>query len=289
MKVYKVNLEKEYSFLQGGELECILTEYPFDWTNDEEIPDCWKNKANNWHRPALIVLPGGGYAMCSKREAGPIATAFLAKGFHTFILNYLHVGNGVRYPEELLEAATAVDYVRKHAEELHVNPKEVFVVGFSAGGHLAGNLAVEHQNVEKKAGVALDCKPTAVGLGYPVISYKHGHTGSYDNLLPNYSEEEKAEIFKWVNLDEAVSEQTPPAFIWTTAEDTCVPPRNAMYYALALDKQKIPYELHVYPRCNHGLASADAEVNMDHPELARISNWVDDCSAFFHLFTVEKF
>ncbi len=197
-------------------------------------------------------------------------------------------GENVRYPEQLLEVASAVDYVKKHAEEFSVNPEEVFVVGFSAGGHLTGNLAVAHQNVEELAGVALDCKPTAVGLCYPVISQKHGHQGSYDNVLKGYSEEEKAQLLPRLCLDEVVNEQTPPAFLWATAEDNAVPPDNALRYAMALDRQGISYELHIYPRGWHGLSTASKEVNGDHADLCRISHWVKDCISYFKLFVKER-
>ncbi len=273
MKTYTIALEKEYAFLRGGELACALTEFPWDYPQE-------------WKRPAVIVVPGGGYGMVSKREAEPVANAFMARGFQTFILTYLCAPE--RYPEQLLELASAVDYVKKNAEKLNVNPEEIFVVGFSAGGHLTGNLAVAHQKMEEKAGVALNCKPTAVGLCYPVISQIHGHQGSYDNLLNGYTDEEKRELLKEVNLDEAVSEATPPAFLWTTAEDTCVPPDNAIRYALALDRKGISYELHVYPRGAHGLSTACEEVNAPHPDLKRISRWVNDCVEYFKLFISER-
>ncbi len=278
MKAYAINLREKYPFLKGGELACLLADYPYDWAVDP-----------NWKRPALIVVPGGGYGMCSKREAEPVAAAFYAKGFQVFILTYLCQPEGVRYPEQLLEAAAAVDYVKANAKELSVNPKEIFMVGFSAGGHLTGNLAVEHQNVEKLAGVALDCKPTAIGLCYPVISQIHGHQGSYDNLLQGYTEAEKEELYKKVNLNEAVNEQTPPAFIWATAEDGAVPADNALRYALALADKGISYELHVYPRGEHGLSTASREINGAHPDLERVSHWLEDCAKYFRLFTEEEF
>lgn len=279
MKTYTVDLTKEYGFLQGGKLDCLLGDYPWDDDN-----------AGAWKRPAVIVVPGGGYGMVSKREAEPIASAFWARGFQAFVLTYLVADDGVRYPEQLLEEAAAVDYVKKNAEEMHVNADEIFLVGFSAGGHLACNLAVEHQTVSQKAGVELACKPTAVGLCYPVITYKHGHTGSYDNLLNGYTDEAKEELLKTLNLDEAVSEHTPPAFIWTTANDGAVPADNAIRYALALARQGIAYELHVYPNGVHGLATASKEINIcENPDLKRISRWIDDCAEFFRLYTVEKF
>ena len=279
MKVHQVNLAEKYSFLQGGTLDCIVTEYPYDGEMLE-----------GWALPALIVVPGGGYGMTSKREGFPVATAFMAKGFQTFVLNYLCAPQGVRYPEQLLEEAAAVDYVKKHAKELHINPNEVFLIGFSAGGHLVGNLAVEHQNIAQKAGVELDCKPTAVGLSYPVISKIDGHIGSYQNLLQGYSEEDQEKLLKTLNLNEAVTEQTPPAFIWATATDNAVPASNALRYALALANQGINYEIHVYPEGVHGLSTCRFSVNaqLGEQEL-RASRWVDDCACYFRRYIKEKF
>ena len=275
MRAYTVDLTKEYSFLEAGNLQCILADFPFD----VETP--------TWKRPAVIVVPGGGYGMTSKREGEPIAHAFLAQGFQTFILWYSVAPDAV-YPTQLLQLAAAVDYVKKHAEEMNVNPEEVFVVGFSAGGHLAGNLAVEHQDVSQKAGVALNCKPTAVGLSYPVISQINGHQGSYINLLMGYTEEAKTELMKTLCLDEVVSKDTPPAFIWTTADDAVVPACNALRYALALARNGIEYELHVYPRGPHGLSTCSAEINIPAPQNQRMKRWVDDCAVFFRLYTKEQ-
>ena len=276
MKVHTVALKNEYAFLQGGKLFCMLMDMPWD------IERAWK-------RPAVIIVPGGGYGMVSRREGEPVASAFFAKGFQAFILQYLVADDGVAYPEQLLELAAAVDYVKKHAEEMSINAEEIFVVGFSAGGHLTGNLAVEHTVVSDKAGVALDCKPTAVGLCYPVISQIHGHQGSYDNLLQGYSAEAKAELLKTLNLNEAVSENTPPAFLWATAEDDSVPADNAMRYAMALAEKGIAYELHIYPQGWHGLSTGSAEINEDKPFLSRVSRWLEDCISFFRTYITEKF
>ncbi len=275
MKSYTIALEKEYFFLQGGTLECMLMDCP------------WNDNREAWRRPAVIVVPGGGYGFVSKREGEPVATEFLTKGFQAFVLTYL-VAPDARYPEQLLELSAAVDYVKDHAQELCVNPDEIFVVGFSAGGHLTGNLAIEYQNVSKKAGESLDCRPTAVGLCYPVVSKIHGHQGSYENLLSGYTEAEQAELLKTLNLDEAVTKDTPPAFLWATAEDTCVPPDNALRYALALDRQGVSYELHIYPRGKHGLSTASKEVGVEHPDQCRIGRWVQDCIAYFKSFVSEN-
>ena len=277
MKSFTLNLKEEYTFLQGGTLQAIIEAMPYD------------GNPTDWKRPAVIVVPGGGYGNVSAREAEPVATAFLARGFHTFILKYLCAPQGVRYPEQLLELASAVDCVRKNAEEWNVNPDEIFVVGFSAGGHLTANLAVEYPVVSQKAGVELNCKPTAVGLGYPVISKVNGHQGSYINLLQGYSEEEQAELLKTLNLNEAVSETTAPAFLWATAEDGAVPVDNTIRYAQALSERGIAFEVHIYPKGNHGLSTCNHENNVITPYLRRTSRWVDDCAAFFRLYIKEDF
>jgi acetyl esterase/lipase len=108
MKVFEVDLKKEYA-LQGGTLACMLANFP--WDCKEHDPD--------WKRPAIIVVPGGGYGFVSKREGEPIALEFLSRGFHAFVLTYEVGGeNGYPYPEQLLELGAAVDYVKNTQKNL---------------------------------------------------------------------------------------------------------------------------------------------------------------------------
>ncbi|MBR2341075.1 MAG: alpha/beta hydrolase [Clostridia bacterium] len=277
MKVDVIEL-KEFYPVKGGTLKCIAMDNP------------WASGHENWKRPAVVVVPGGAYQNVSGREGEPVAAEFFAKGFQTFILKYLCSTDGVSYPEQLIELSSAVDYVKKHAEEYLVNPNEIFVIGFSAGGHLTGNLAVDYQNVSQKAGVELDCKPTAIALSYPVISQKTSYQGTHNNLLQGYTEEEKAVLLKTLNLDEAVSNLTPPTFIWTTREDGLVPCENSLLFATALAKNGIAFELHVYPSGSHGKSTGSFEVNDAMPgSSARLSQWIENAIAFFRSYCVEKF
>lgn len=269
-----VDIKKLYK-LKGGRLTCIAADYPHDG-----------ERSDSWRRPAVIVVPGGGYEFVSRREGTPIAYAFLARGFQTFVLTYLTKGEGARYPEQLTELASAVDYVKTHADEYCVNPDEVFVVGFSAGGHLTGNLGVEYAYAKTLVpGRVLDCKPTALGLCYAVINSRT-HDTTHQHLVEGFPEKKKAEIIKKLELDERVDSATPPAFLWTTADDELVPSENTLMFALALARHKVPYEVHVYPEGRHGASTCDLEINDgDH---SRNGAWLDDCAAFFHRFTVEK-
>lgn len=277
MNTYKVQLKDNYD-VEGGELEFLLADAPYD------------QPAPEWRRPMVVVVPGGGYWMVSKREGVPVASRFFAKGYQVCVLTYLCNPDGARYPEQLAELAAAVDYVKKNAEKMHVNPDEIFIVGFSAGGHLTADLAVEWQCVKQKTGMDLDCRPRAVGLAYPVISHKTCHADSYKNLLDGYTEEAKAELEKELSLEDRVTEDTPPAFLWTTVEDSCVPPENTLLFALSLQRNKIPYELHVYPKGDHGASTCDWEINPAcAPFMRKNAQWTDDCADFFRSYCVEKF
>jgi len=277
MTVEKIALNEHYR-LQGGEVEALIGEIPFDYEKED------------WKRPAMIVVPGGGYAMTSKREAEPVAFRFLAKGFQVFVLTYLCAPTA-HYPEQLLELACTVDYIRKNAERFGVNPKEIFAVGFSAGGHLVGNLSTDYMQAIEAYGEELDCKLTAGGLSYPVISPRYGHVWSFDNLACGVSEEEKERILSKTKLDEEVSERTSPAFIWATAKDNVVPVANAINYANALAKHNILFELHIYPHGVHGLSTCDLEINYDKTDHSweRAKPWIDDLASFCRMFTEERF
>ncbi len=276
MRVIHVALKEHYG-VQGGILDGILADCPLDGENPQ------------WKRPAVVVVPGGGYAMCSKREGEPIASFFLSRGFQAFILTYQTCQDGVHYPEQLLEAASAVDYIRSHAQEFYVNPDEVFVVGFSAGGHLTADLAVEYAFASEKMGRQLNCRPTAVGLSYPVISRQTGYVDSHNNLLAGCTEEELTAHSHRLDLDQQVDENTPPAFIWSTAEDSVVPSANALRFALALATHGVPYELHVYPQGEHGLSTCDLEICAPERYLQKNGAWLENCASFFRLYTQEPF
>ena len=86
-------------------------------------------------RPAMLVVPGGGYQYCSDREGEPVALAYMAQGFNAFVLRYTADAT-TPIDKALQDGAAAMDYLRANAAELEIDPQQIAAVGFSAGGHL---------------------------------------------------------------------------------------------------------------------------------------------------------
>lgn len=235
-------------------------------------------------RDAMLVIPGGGYGhVCSDREGWPIAKAFFDRGMNCFVLNY-RVGEGHRYPEQLIDAALAMDYIRKNAEKYSVNPDRVFTVGFSAGGHLVGLISTKHKEAEKLLGLPENStRPSGSVYCYPVVStFCPTHGGSFFNLTGKGSDEFTEEEARFYSIDTNVTPDTPPAFIWHTATDNAVPVYNSLRLAEAYIKAGVTASLHIYPYGPHGIALATEETSNGNPDYIQplADGWVDCVSEF---------
>lgn len=210
-------------------------------------------------RPLILLCPGGGYGNVSDREAEPIAYRFLAMGYHVAILYYSC--EPAVYPTALLELATAMKLIKEHAGEWHVKKDRVVVQGCSAGGHLAGCLGMfwKEKWLAEKLGVSNEMlRPAGMILCYSVVtSGEYAHRVSFERLLRGQYTEEMLEK---VSLEKQVTEDTPPAFIWHTYPDDCVPVENAWLLMAAMRKYNIPVEFHMYPVGGHGLSTSDEQV-----------------------------
>ncbi len=228
-------------------------------------------------RPAVLICPGGGYEHTSDREAEAIAVQMNAMGFQAFVLYYTCAPAAV-FPRQQLEAAGAIKTIREHAEEWHVDANKVILMGFSAGGHLAASVGAFYNKeflYEPLHTTPAMIKPSGLVLCYPVItSGEFAHRGSFHALLG----EKEEELKDFVSLENQVTADTPPAFIWHTYEDSSVPVENSMLYASAMRRAKVPFELHIYPRGHHGLALANAETKSARGSDAvvpEVQNWVE--------------
>ena len=213
----------------------------------------------NEKRPVILMCPGGGYEMTSDREAEPMAMQFLAMGYHVAVLRYSVCP--VRYPAALLQVAESVLYLKEHADEYHIDPEKIVVQGCSAGGHLAANYGIAWNSpfLTKLMGMENDPERLCVAgllLCYPVItSGEKAHEESFRNLLGEQYEEKKGEL----SLENQVTPDTPPTFLWHTATDETVPVENSLYFFQACLQQGVSAELHIYPVGGHGLSLANEE------------------------------
>ncbi len=260
-----IHLKDEFPFLGENGADPTLTTYlPFN------MPEMNRQDRK---RPCMVVCPGGGYRMCSQRESELVAVHFLPLGFNVFVLNYSVAPQ--KFPAQLNEVAAAFELIYKNAEQWNCNTERIGIMGFSAGGHLAAHYSNAYKFDEVRKNFPESRRPFASVLCYPVISpeVSFAHQGSFVNLCEEYPRDEES-IGKFA-CDRLVSEDTPPAFIWSTGEDKTVPIKNSLVYAEALYRHEIPAELHIYPYGWHGLSTADGEANGElSSQVAHAAEWV---------------
>jgi len=228
-------------------------------------------------RPAVLVLPGSGYKQCSPREAEALAIRFNGAGYHSFVLWYSCSPRN--HPVPILDCARAITIIREDAEEWMLNPKQLAMLGFSAGGHLALSETIFHKkDFAKMPGINPNLsRADYLLLGYPVITTgPFKHQGSFENLL---GEKPDPELLKLMSLENQVNPDLPPVFLWHTCADAAVPVENALLLATALRQAKVPLELHIFPDGKHGLSLANKETMAGDPEFLNphAAQWFDLC------------
>lgn len=199
-------------------------------------------------RPAVLILPGGGYRYCSDREADPVAFAYLKAGFQAFILRYSVKEHAV-WPNPLEDYELAMELIRSRSDEWGVYSDRIAVIGFSAGGHLASAAATMSRN-----------RPDAAILGYAVTGedVKACNSAAPDTVA-------------------AVDGKTCPCFLFATRTDELVPIGNTIAFMNALDQAGVAFESHIYSYGPHGFSTCDSSVHkMTTPISKRVPNWVTD-------------
>jgi acetyl esterase/lipase len=210
------------------------------------IPSITYYPTNAKHKHGcVIVCPGGGYEMKTMDYEGEEIAQMLNKnGIAAFVLDYRIKPD--YHPAPVNDAFRAIEKVRALAEELGYISDKIAILGFSAGGHLAASAGTMWTTTATR--------PDAMVLCYPVITMgKTAHVGSKTNLIGDRITEA---LVSDLSCENRVSRQTPPTFIWHTADDKAVQVENSLTMASALASKAVPFEMHIYPHGEHGLALA---------------------------------
>ena len=220
-----------------------LPDHP-EATLEGYILDCELSLGQEYDRPAVIVLPGGGYAYCSPREAEPVALKYAASGFHAFILRYSTGWEAADFAP-LAQVSWVIGHLRENAAQWHIDPAKIAVCGFSAGGHLA--LA---------SGVLGENRPNAMILGYPAVNIPNFPGVNFMLQLLTGRKEVTDEDAARLSLEDKISRDSPPAFLVATAEDLLTG-YGALPVAQRYSRLGLGYELHIFQHGPHGYSLAE--------------------------------
>lgn len=203
---------------------------------------------------AVIICPGGGYQiLAASHEGHDVAKRFNEMGVAAFVLKYRIPDDHTMVNKEigpLQDAQRAIQLVRENAKKWRIDENKIGIMGFSAGGHLASTAGTHYQQpyIENSKNTSL--RPDFLILVYPVISFSDtiGHTGSRDHLLGKNASAEKIALY---SNQTQVTPNTPPTFL-VHAKDDPVKVQNSLVFAEALQKNNVPYKIHLYEKGGHG-------------------------------------
>jgi acetyl esterase/lipase len=216
---------------------------------------------------AVVVLPGGAYmGLAANLEGRQVADWFAAHGFRAFVLRYRLPSHGYMLPVPLLDARRAVQLVRARALDYHIDPNRIVVIGFSAGGHLAGLAGTQFVPGNPDAEDPIDrvsSRPDFLVLGYPWLGAISSDTSnlSYCKLFKVMDQCEALRLA--YSPDLFVTRETPPTFWYHTFNDETVPVEQGLRFYEALVKAGVPAEAHIFAKGPHGTGLGKADAALD--------------------------
>jgi acetyl esterase/lipase len=212
-------------------------------------------------KPAVIICPGGGYEMTAADGEGvKIAEKLEEAGYAAFVLIYRVKPN--YYPNPQMDLGLAVRYVRYNAQRFGIDPDNIMLMGFSAGGHLVSSYTAYETEIEEcllqelcetapefgKRYDKISGKPNKLCLGYSVISFTEiGHEPSFKALTG-----EDESLRDKLSIEKHVGSDWPKTFLWTCQTDEFVSSENTKRMGEALKEANVDYKMHIYPDGEHG-------------------------------------
>lgn len=206
---------------------------------------------------AIIIIPGGGYKwVVVEKEGYEGARYFNAQRSHVYVLKYRlpHQGWAGGSDAPLQDAQRAMRLIRSRSERDGVDPKRLMVMGFSAGGHLAGSLC---QRFDAPVYAPIDdidrlsARPDFGVLVYPVVlmSAPHAHEGSRIHLI---GKTPSSATYAKYDLTTAPAPDGPPLFLLHTLDDKAVPVENTLQLASAARRAGVSASVHIFDEGGHG-------------------------------------
>ncbi|HEX8357066.1 MAG TPA: alpha/beta hydrolase [Segetibacter sp.] len=211
---------------------------------------------------AVVICPGGGYGILAYNWEGTDVAKWLnSKGIAAIVLKYRlpnAKSNIVPHQSPLMDAQRAIRMVRSNAEKWNIKRDKIGIMGFSAGGHLASTAGTHFSAGNANAADSIDrlsSRPDFMILVYPVITMSQStmHSGSRNNLIGNSPD---ATLANFYSAELNVTKETPPTFLVHATDDGGVPVENSLAFYQALKTNKIPVEMHIYPKGGHGFGLA---------------------------------
>lgn len=245
------------------------TEHPRPASPKNQTPPAGKDTLH----PALIICPGGSYRyLGTKGEGYEVARWFRDRGVAAFVLHYRIGFFGNHHPAMIQDLQRAIQFVREQAPRLHVDTARVGVMGFSAGGHLAGTAALYgDENFMAPLGIRpeVSLRPSFVAMIYPVVTMRepYVHKKSRRNLLGRRPADS---LVHRMSLEENIRQGLPPVFLMAAEDDPTVAVENSRMLAHRLKEKNVPHEVYIFHRGGHGFglhpkSGSDAEA------------WVERC------------
>lgn len=225
-------------------------------------------KNANEKTPGVVICPGGAYSLLSHiKEGSAIAQWLNSIGISAFVLKYRLPSDAIMKDKTigpLQDAQEAIRTLRRNANQWNLDENKIGIIGFSAGGHLASTVST-HYNDKVYENDEFSARPDFTMLIYPVISMEDAiaHKVSRENLLGKNPSKDLIEKF---SNEKQVNKETPPTFLVHATNDVSVPVENSINYYLALKKNNVSAEMHIYESGGHGLSLGKSGTNLNWPK-----------------------